>query len=59
MKQAILFHPLRSDPSKPTSWPWYLERYTQLPSGVFQQRARQVEQKLSVWGRQLYDVAPC
>jgi len=34
---------------------WYLERYINWPSGVFQQRAQQVEQKLPKWGRELYD----
>ncbi|HEY6392604.1 MAG TPA: CHAT domain-containing protein, partial [Bryobacteraceae bacterium] len=37
---------------------WYLERYINWPSGVFQQRAQQVEQKLPVWGRELYDELP-
>jgi tetratricopeptide (TPR) repeat protein len=37
---------------------WYLERYINWPSGVFQQRAKQVEQKLPEWGGQLYDALP-
>jgi len=32
---------------------WYLERYCHWPSGVFQERARQVEAKLEEWGRLL------
>src|SRR5262249_50763737 len=34
---------------------WYLERYSAWPSGVFQERARGIEQKLPQWGRLLYD----
>jgi len=37
---------------------WYLERYINWPSGVFQQRAQQVEQKLPEWGRLLYGALP-
>jgi tetratricopeptide (TPR) repeat protein len=37
---------------------WYLERYINWPSGVFQQRAKQVEQKLPEWGSLLYDALP-
>jgi tetratricopeptide (TPR) repeat protein len=36
---------------------WYLERYWHWPSGVFQERARGIEQKLPQWGRLLYDAA--
>ena len=32
---------------------WYLERYWRWPSGVFQERAREVEKKLEEWGRLL------
>jgi len=32
---------------------WYLERYCHWPSGVFQERALQVEKKLEDWGRLL------
>jgi len=34
---------------------WYLERYPNWPSGVFQDRARRVEEALPQWGRLLYD----
>jgi tetratricopeptide (TPR) repeat protein len=34
---------------------WYLERYINWPSGVFQERARRVEADLPRWGRLLYD----
>jgi tetratricopeptide (TPR) repeat protein len=34
---------------------WYLERYSQWPSDIFQERARRVEQMLPLWGRCLYD----
>jgi tetratricopeptide (TPR) repeat protein len=37
---------------------WYLERYINWPSGVFQQRAKQVEQKLPEWGLLLYSALP-
>jgi len=37
---------------------WYLERYINWPSGVFQQRAQQVEKKLPEWGRLLYGALP-
>jgi len=37
---------------------WYLERYINWPSGVFQERAKQVEQKLPEWGRLLYRALP-
>ena len=33
---------------------WYLERYVNWPSGVFQERARRVEEDLPRWGRLLY-----
>jgi tetratricopeptide (TPR) repeat protein len=33
---------------------WYLERYINWPSGVFQERARRVEADLPRWGRLLY-----
>jgi len=33
---------------------WYLERYWHWPSGVFQQRARRVEEQLPQWGEQLH-----
>jgi hypothetical protein len=33
---------------------WYLERYINWPSGIFQERARRIEGKLPEWGRQLY-----
>src|SRR5262249_15346424 len=32
---------------------WYLERYINWPSGVFQERARQVVEALPRWGRSL------
>ncbi|MBZ5618687.1 MAG: tetratricopeptide repeat protein [Acidobacteriia bacterium] len=34
---------------------WYLERYINWPTGVFQDRARRVEESLPGWGRLLYD----
>jgi tetratricopeptide (TPR) repeat protein len=34
---------------------WYLERYTNWPSGIFQERARRIEAALPQWGRLLYD----
>ena len=34
---------------------WYLERYHRWPGGVFQDRARRVEQDLPQWGRRIYD----
>jgi tetratricopeptide (TPR) repeat protein len=34
---------------------WYLERYINWPSGVFQDRAREIEAKLPRWGRALFD----
>jgi tetratricopeptide (TPR) repeat protein len=34
---------------------WYLERYYSWPSGVFQERAKKVEDLLPVWGKKLYD----
>jgi len=34
---------------------WYLERYPNWPSGVFQERARRLEEDLPRWGRLLYD----
>jgi tetratricopeptide (TPR) repeat protein len=34
---------------------WYLERYVNWPSGIFQERARRIEAALPQWGRQLYD----
>ncbi|MGD0774121.1 MAG: tetratricopeptide repeat protein [Candidatus Solibacter sp.] len=34
---------------------WYLERYVNWPSGVFQERARRVEADLPRWGDLLYD----
>ncbi|MEE8524192.1 MAG: CHAT domain-containing protein, partial [Thermoanaerobaculia bacterium] len=34
---------------------WYLERYAHWPSGVFRERARAVEAKLSQWGGRLYE----
>lgn len=33
---------------------WYLERYWHWPSGVFQERARRVEQQLPEWGKALH-----
>jgi hypothetical protein len=33
---------------------WYLERYSYWPSGVFQQRAKQIEAKLPEWGQSLF-----
>ena len=33
---------------------WYLERYCNWPSGIFQERARRIEAALPEWGRQLY-----
>ncbi len=33
---------------------WYLERYWRWPSGVFRERARQVEALLPRWGEELY-----
>ena len=33
---------------------WYLERYVSWPSGVFQERARRVEERLPEWGRLLH-----
>jgi len=33
---------------------WYLERYWRWPSGVFRERARQVEAALPRWGEELY-----
>ena len=33
---------------------WYLERFCHWPSGVFLQRAKQVEEQLPEWGRRLY-----
>jgi tetratricopeptide (TPR) repeat protein len=32
---------------------WYLERYINWPSGVFQQRARAIEENLPLWGQRL------
>jgi tetratricopeptide (TPR) repeat protein len=34
---------------------WYLERYVNWPSGVFQERASRVEEAFPHWGRVLYD----
>jgi tetratricopeptide (TPR) repeat protein len=34
---------------------WYLERYVNWPSGVFQERARGIEANLQKWGRSLFD----
>jgi len=34
---------------------WYLERYINWPSGIFQERARRIEAKLPEWGRRLYN----
>jgi TIR domain/CHAT domain len=34
---------------------WYLERYINWPSGVFQERARAIEANLPRWGRSLFD----
>jgi hypothetical protein len=34
---------------------WYLERYVNWPSGVFQERARRIEANLPKWGRSLFD----
>ena len=34
---------------------WYLERYPNWPSGVFQERAQRVEEAFPRWGRLLYD----
>jgi tetratricopeptide (TPR) repeat protein len=34
---------------------WYLERYVNWPSGVFQDRARGIEANLPKWGRSLFD----
>jgi len=34
---------------------WYLERYINWPSGVFQDRARGIEESLPKWGRSLFD----
>ena len=36
---------------------WYLERYAHWPSGVFQERARNVEERLPEWGRLLHKAA--
>ncbi len=33
---------------------WYLERYVSWPSGVFQERARRIEEQLPEWGRRLH-----
>jgi tetratricopeptide (TPR) repeat protein len=33
---------------------WYLERYINWPSGIFQERARRIEAALPDWGRLLY-----
>lgn len=37
---------------------WYLERYWQWPTGVFRDRARQVESDLPRWGQLLYQAMP-
>jgi hypothetical protein len=34
---------------------WYLERYINWPSGIFQERALRIEAALPEWGRTLYD----
>ncbi len=34
---------------------WYLERYYMWPTGVFKERAQNVETKLPKWGKALYD----
>ena len=34
---------------------WYLERYINWPTGVFQERAEQIVEKLPQWGRLIYD----
>ena len=34
---------------------WYLERYINWPTGVFQERAEQIVKKLPQWGRLIYD----
>ncbi|MDM8535915.1 TIR domain-containing protein [Desulfobacterales bacterium HSG17] len=36
---------------------WYLEKYHIWPSGVFRERARDVEKKLPQWGQELYETA--
>ena len=34
---------------------WYLERYINWPTGVFQERAEKIVKKLPQWGRLIYD----
>lgn len=36
---------------------WYLESYYTWPTGVFTERAKRIEGKLPVWGKELYDAA--
>jgi len=36
---------------------WYLEKFFQWPIGVFKERAEAVEQKLPVWGKDLFTTA--
>ena len=36
---------------------WYIESYYLWPSGVFKERAAQLEEKLPAWGQALYDAA--
>lgn len=36
---------------------WYVERYFQWPSGIFKERARQLEARLPEWGKALFDAA--
>jgi hypothetical protein len=52
-KQRFLFTaPLGAIESEELSW--YLERYYAWPTGVFKQRAENVEKKLPEWGKALY-----